>query len=121
MKLKVTKVTQSPGGDFTLTLKGEEGLHGELSLPVPPPEKEILLYDLNQEFELTAGPPPLLPPPERRIKGSTDNRPLPHTERRKGLPDTRKPAPRAAAVDPAKAPAPPPPKPVPPQPIQEVK
>jgi hypothetical protein len=97
MKLKVTKITQSPGGDFTLTLTGAEGLHGELSLPVPPPEQEVLLYELNQEFELTAGPPPAVPPPERRMAGSTDPRPLPRVERRKGAPDTRKPAPRVKA------------------------
>ena len=56
MKLRVTKNTQSPNGDFTLTLTGEDGVHGELSLPVPPPEKDVFLYELGQEFELTAGP-----------------------------------------------------------------
>jgi hypothetical protein len=120
MKLKVTKNTQSPNGDFTLTLTGDAGLRGEIFLPVPPPEDDVLLYDLGQEFELTPGPPPLLPPPERRIVGSTDNRPLPHTERRvKGSVDTRKPAPRPTAKK--TEPASPVAKGNPDQPVQEVK
>jgi hypothetical protein len=58
MKLKVTKNTQSHNGDFTLTLTGEDGLQGSLSLPVPPPEKDVFLYEVGQEFTLTAGPKP---------------------------------------------------------------
>jgi hypothetical protein len=59
MKLRVVKNTQSPNGNFTLTLAGEDGVSGELSLPVPPPEKEVFLYEVGQEFTLTAGPKPV--------------------------------------------------------------
>lgn len=58
MKLIVTKNTQTPNGDFTLTLTGEDGLRGEIYLPVPAPEKEVFLYEIGQEFTLTAGPKP---------------------------------------------------------------
>jgi hypothetical protein len=61
MKLKVTKNTQSPNGDFTLTLTGEDGVRGTLELPVPAPEKDVFLYEVGQEFTLTAGPKPAKP------------------------------------------------------------
>ncbi len=64
MKLKVTKNTQSTNGDFTLTLTGEDGVRGTLELPVPAPEKDVFLYEIGQEFELTAGPKPVVAKPE---------------------------------------------------------
>jgi len=82
MKLKVTKSTQTPNGDFTLTLTGEEGLRGEIYLPVPPPEKEVLLYDIGQEFTLTAGPKPVQKPvlvaqPGQHVPGKPPAPPAP--------------------------------------------
>jgi hypothetical protein len=58
MELTVTKITQSSSGDFTATLDGD-GISGSINLPVPPPEKEVLLYEVGQKFTLTAGPKPV--------------------------------------------------------------
>jgi hypothetical protein len=62
MELTVTKITQSTNGDFTAVLSGEGGVTGSLLLPVPPPEKEVLLYEVGQKFTLTAGPKPVKQP-----------------------------------------------------------
>jgi hypothetical protein len=62
MELTVTKITQSTNGDFTAVLSGEDGVTGSLLLPVPPPEKEVLLYEVGQKFTLTAGPKPVKQP-----------------------------------------------------------